>query len=67
MLDPCEAPSAQEKAENRGATEDMLSAYKEKPAAPAVPEPEKTPAPAPAAKPAAAAAKVRASACVCSS
>ena len=50
----------QANADTRGATEDMLSAYKDKPAAPAVPEPEKAPAPAPAAKPAAPAAKVRA-------
>ena len=37
----------------------MLSAYKDKPVAPAVPEPEKAPAPGPAAKAAAPAAKVR--------
>ena len=57
--------AAQANADSRGATEDMLAAYKDKPAAPAVPEPEKAPAPGPAAKPAAPAAKV--SGCPCAS
>lgn len=53
---PC---TLQAKAEARGQTEDMMSAYKDKqPEAPAVVEPQKAPA-APATKPAAPAAKVR--------